>query len=129
MFISLDNGGTIDVRLVTEQGESTTNKSETESVMQYSRLETPSPSVSNESNDLTSSTSNKLLTFNKSKSISPANITTPPHDEHTYVCNKLLADEKDVLNNELAANIILHNSYEGYSLRRFFPDNPNLGKI
>ncbi|CAD6999812.1 transcription factor E2F2 [Ceratitis capitata] len=106
LYVSLDNGGKIDVRLVTQQGNCIAPKPETAPLI--SRLETPSPSSSNCSQ---ASTSNK---------------STLVTDEHTYFCNPELKKEQDEIENELAARIIFKNSLAQHSLRRFFPDDPNL---
>lgn len=107
LYISLDNGGKVDVRLVTQQGTCIAPKPETAPLV--SRLETPSPSSSNCSQ---TSASNK-----------PTLVT----DEHTYFCNPDHKKEQDELEKQLAARIIFKNSLTNHSLRRFFPDDPNLG--
>ncbi|XP_054745023.1 transcription factor E2F2 [Anastrepha obliqua] len=106
LYVSLDNGGKIDVRLVTQQGTCIAPKPETASLV--SRLETPSPSSSNCSQ---ASISNK------------ATLVT---EEHTYFCNPEHKKEQDELENQLAARVIFQNSLAKHSLRRFFPDDPNL---
>ncbi|XP_017464261.1 PREDICTED: transcription factor E2F2 isoform X1 [Rhagoletis zephyria] len=106
LYVSLDNGGKVDVRLVTQQGTCIAPKPETAPLV--SRLETPSPSSSNGSRT-SSSTKPTLVT-----------------DEHTYFCNPDQKKEQDELENQLAARIIFKNSLSKHSLRRFFPDDPNL---
>ena len=100
LYVSLDNGGKVDVRLVTQQGTCVAPKLETSPLI--TRLETPSPSSSNCSE---SSTSNK-----------PTLVT----NEHTYFCNPEHKKEQDELENQLAARIIFKNSLAQHSLRRFF---------
>uniref|UniRef100_A0A0A1XI50 Transcription factor E2F5 n=1 Tax=Zeugodacus cucurbitae TaxID=28588 RepID=A0A0A1XI50_ZEUCU len=107
LYVSLDNGGKVDVRLVTQQGTCIAPKLETAPLI--SRLETPSPSSSN-----------------CSESSSQSNKATLVTDEHTYFCNPEHKKEQDELENQLAARIIFKNSLAEHSLRRFFPDDPNL---
>ncbi|XP_061402565.1 transcription factor E2F2 [Musca vetustissima] len=115
LYISLDNGSTIDVRLVTNQGRCSTTKPETESARQYSRLETPSPTLSSSSS--TYSTTSGTLQQTSTK----ANLV---NEEHTYFCNPELKEEMEALENKLTARIVLQNCTAGHSLRRFFPDDP-----
>lgn len=119
LYISLDNGSTIDVRLVTDQGRCCTTKPETESARHYSRLETPSPTLSSSSTH--SMTSGGTLQQTTTK----ANLV---NDEHTYFCNPEMKEEMEALENKLTARIILQNCTAGHSLRRFFPDDPHMGK-
>lgn len=114
----MDNGSTIDVRLVTNQGRCSTTKPETESARQYSRLETPSPTLSSSS---TYSTTSGTLQQTSTK----ANLV---NEEHTYFCNPELKEEMEALENKLTARIVLQNCTAGHSLRRFFPDDPHMGK-
>ncbi|XP_058980741.1 transcription factor E2F2 isoform X3 [Musca domestica] len=116
LHISLDNGSTIDVRLVTNQGRCSTTKPETESARQYSRLETPSPTLSSSS---TYSTTSGTLQQTSTK----ANLV---NEEHTYFCNPELKEEMEALENQLTARIVLQNCTAGHSLRRFFPDDPHM---
>uniref|UniRef100_A0A1I8NJP5 Retrotransposon gag domain-containing protein n=1 Tax=Musca domestica TaxID=7370 RepID=A0A1I8NJP5_MUSDO len=116
LHISLDNGSTIDVRLVTNQGRCSTTKPETESARQYSRLETPSPTLSSSS---TYSTTSGTLQQTSTK----ANLV---NEEHTYFCNPELKEEMEALENKLTARIVLQNCTAGHSLRRFFPDDPHM---
>ncbi|XP_073826403.1 E2F transcription factor 2 [Musca autumnalis] len=116
LYISLDNGSTIDVRLVTNQGRCSTTKPETESAREYSRLETPSPTLSSSS---TYSTTSGTLQQTSTK----ANLVT---EEHTYFCNPELKEEMEALENKLTARIVLQNCTAGHSLRRFFPDDPHM---
>ncbi|XP_067624039.1 transcription factor E2F2 [Eurosta solidaginis] len=119
LFVSLDNGGKIDVRLVTRQGTCLATpkppKSTTTSTMSSipARIETPSPSSSNCSQVSTST----------NKATNLANLVT---DEHTYFCNPDHKKEQNELENQLAARIIFKNSLANHSKRRFYPDDPNL---
>ncbi|BFF94504.1 transcription factor E2F2 [Drosophila madeirensis] len=109
--VSLDNGSTIDIRLVTSQGKSTTNPNDADGFFDYRRLDTPSPSISSRSSE------------DGSGPTSTGNVIT---DEHTYSCNPDLKEEMKLLENELTAKIIFQNYMTGHSLRRFYPDDPNL---
>ncbi|XP_022224437.1 transcription factor E2F2 [Drosophila obscura] len=109
--VSLDNGSTIDIRLVTNQGKSTTNPNDADGFFDYRRLDTPSPSISSRSSE------------DGSGPTSTGNVIT---DEHTYSCNPDLKEEMKLLENELTAKIIFQNYMTGHSLRRFYPDDPNL---
>ncbi|XP_013099389.1 transcription factor E2F2 [Stomoxys calcitrans] len=116
LHISLDNGSTIDVRLVTNQGRCSTTQPETESARHFSRLETPSPTLSASS---THSNSSGTLQQTTTK----ANLVT---EEHTYFCNPELKEEMEAMKNKLTARVILQNCMAGHSLRRFFPDDPHM---
>ncbi|XP_030380635.1 transcription factor E2F2 [Scaptodrosophila lebanonensis] len=107
--VSLDNGSTIDIRLVTTQGKSLTTPSEARGMLDYRRMDTPSPSTSSQSSDTSPAGTGNVIT-----------------DEHTYSCNPELKDEMKALENELTAKIIFQNYLAGHSLRRFYPDDPNL---
>lgn len=120
MHISLDNGSTIDVRLVTDQGRSCITKPESESVRHCSRLETPSPTLSSSSSINSTAAAAGTLTQTTTK----ANLV---NDEHTYFCNPQLKEEMEALENKLTAQIILQKCTTGHSLRRFFPDDPHMG--
>ncbi|XP_017152999.2 transcription factor E2F2 [Drosophila miranda] len=109
--VSLDNGSTIDIRLVTNQGKSTTNPNDADGFFDYRRLDTPSPSTSSRSSE------------DGTGPTSTGNVIT---DEHTYSCNPDLKEEMKLLENELTAKIIFQNYMTGHSLRRFYPDDPNL---
>ncbi|KAH8350566.1 hypothetical protein KR067_008810 [Drosophila pandora] len=111
--VSLDNGSTIDVRLVTNQGKSTTNPHDAGGFFDYRRLDTPSPSTSSHSSD-------------DGHTSGPAGSGNVITDEHTYSCNPEMKDEMKLLENELTAKIIFQNYLSGHSLRRFYPDDPNL---
>ncbi|XP_037820715.1 transcription factor E2F2 [Lucilia sericata] len=116
LHISLDNGSTIDVRLVTDQGRCCTTKPESESIRHYSRLETPSPTLSSSS---THSNTTGTLTQTTTK----ANLV---NDEHTYFCNPEVKEEMEALENKLTARIVLQKCTAGHSLRRFYPDDPHM---
>jgi len=112
---SLDNGSTIDIRLVTNQGKGTTNPHDADGPFDERHLDmTPSPSSSPSHS---SDAGGVIGTGNVIK------------DEHTYSCNPELKDEMKTLENELTAKIIFQNYMAGHSLRRFYPDDPNLGKL
>ncbi|KAH8403351.1 hypothetical protein KR222_011096 [Zaprionus bogoriensis] len=110
--VSLDNGSTIDIRLVTNQGKGTANPNDADRCFDERHLDTsPSPSSSpTHSSDAGAGTG----TGNVIK------------DEHTYSCDPEMKDEMKALENELTAKIIFQNYMAGHSLRRFFPDDPNL---
>ncbi|XP_043063843.1 transcription factor E2F2 isoform X2 [Drosophila ficusphila] len=110
LAVSLDNGSTIDIRLVTNQGKSTTNPNDADGFFDYRRLDTPSPSTSSHSSEdgAAGGTGNVIA------------------DEHGYSCNPEMKDEMKLLENELTAKIIFQNYLSGHSLRRFYPDDPNL---
>ncbi|XP_037711756.1 transcription factor E2F2 [Drosophila subpulchrella] len=110
LAVSLDNGSTIDIRLVTNQGKSTTNPHDADGFFDYRRLDTPSPSTSSHSSE----DGNNLA--------GTGNVIT---DEHGYSCNPEMKDEMKILENELTAKIIFQNYLSGHSLRRFYPDDPN----
>lgn len=114
LSVSLDNGSTIDIRLVTNQGKSTASPHDADGFFDYRRLDTPSPSMSSRSSEDGKGTG------------ATGNVIT---DEHTYSCNPDLKDEMKLLENELTAKIIFQNYMTGHSLRRFYPDDPNLGKF
>ncbi|XP_034474650.1 transcription factor E2F2 [Drosophila innubila] len=109
---SLDNGSTIDIRLVTNQGKGTTNPHDADGPFDERHLDmTPSPPSSPSHS---SDAGGVIGTGNVIK------------DEHTYSCNPELKDEMKTLENELTAKIIFQNYMAGHSLRRFYPDDPNL---
>jgi len=110
--VSLDNGSAIDIRLVTNQGKSTTNPHDVDGFFDYHRLDTPSPSTSSHSSE------------DGNAPACAGNVIT---DEHGYSCNPGMKDEMKLLENELTAKIIFQNYLSGHSLRRFYPDDPNLG--
>jgi len=112
LAVSLDNGSTIDIRLVTNQGKSTTNPHDADGFFDYRRLDTPSPSTSSHSSE---------------DGNTPAGTGNVITDEHGYSCNPEMKDEMKILENELTAKIIFQNYLSGHSLRRFYPDDPNLG--
>ncbi|EDV54465.1 transcription factor E2F2 [Drosophila erecta] len=111
LAVSLDNGSTIDIRLVTNQGKSTTNPHDADGFFDYRRLDTPSPSTSSHSSE------------DGTVPACTGNVIT---DEHGYSCNPEMKDEMKLLENELTAKIIFQNYLSGHSLRRFYPDDPNL---
>lgn len=117
LHISLDNGSTIDVRLVTDQGRCCTTKPESESARHFSRLETPSPTLS-------SSSTHSIATGTLTQTTTKANLV---NDEHTYFCNPAIKEEMEALENKMTARIILQKCTAGLSLRRFFPDDPHMG--
>lgn len=104
--------------MVTDQGRCCTTKPESESVRHFSRLETPSPTLSSSS---THSNTAGTLTQTTTK----ANLV---NDEHTYFCNPAIKEEMETLENKMTARIILQKCTTGHSLRRFFPDDPHMGK-
>ncbi|KAH8390863.1 hypothetical protein KR215_001021 [Drosophila sulfurigaster] len=113
--VSLDNGSTIDIRLVTNQGKATANPQDADGPFDERHLDASSPSApsspSHSSDDagvVMGGTGNVIK------------------DEHTYSCNPELKDEMKALENELTAKIIFQNYMAGHSLRRFYPDDPNL---
>lgn len=111
--VSLDNGSTIDIRLVTNQGKGTANPNDADGLFDERHLDTtPSPSSS--------------PTHSSDAGIGTGNVIK---DEHTYSCNPEMKDEMKQLENELTAKIIFQNYLAGHSLRRFFPDDPTLGKL
>ncbi|KAH8249732.1 hypothetical protein KR032_011951 [Drosophila birchii] len=111
LCVSLDNGSTIDIRLVTNQGKSTASPHDADGFFDYRRLDTPSPSMSSRSSEDGKGTG------------TTGNVIT---DEHTYSCNPDLKDDMKLVDNELTAKIIFQNYMNGHSLRRFYPDDPNL---
>uniref|UniRef100_A0A1A9ZDD1 E2F/DP family winged-helix DNA-binding domain-containing protein n=1 Tax=Glossina pallidipes TaxID=7398 RepID=A0A1A9ZDD1_GLOPL len=113
LYISLDNGSTVDVRLVTDQGRCCTTLPETETARNYSRLETPSPTLS------TSSSTHSTALTTLQQTTTKANLV---NEEHTYFCNPEMKEEMEALENKLTARIVLQSSTVGHSLRRFFPD-------
>lgn len=117
MHISLDNGSIVDVRLVTNQGNCTT-KPESDVLTNFSRLETPSPTLSSSS----SSTATTTLQQNSSNRSNLVN------EEHMYFCRPEVKEQMEALENHLTAQIILQNSTTAHSLKRFFPDDPAMGK-
>ncbi|XP_030569014.1 transcription factor E2F2 [Drosophila novamexicana] len=107
--VSLDNGSTIDIRLVTNQGKGTTNPNDADGPFDDRYLDTPSPSSSpSHSSDAGAGTGNVIK------------------DEHTYSCNPELKEEMKALETELTAKVIFQNYMAGHSLRRFYPDDPHL---
>ncbi|KAH8269386.1 hypothetical protein KR018_011071 [Drosophila ironensis] len=116
LSVSLDNGSTIDIRLVTDQGKSTTRQHDNERFSGYRRVTTPSPSSSSRSSE----------DGNAPGGPESVNVVA---DEHTYSCNPEMKEEMKLLENELTAKIIFQNYQSGHSLRRFYPDDPNLGTI
>ncbi|EDW80262.1 uncharacterized protein Dwil_GK21054 [Drosophila willistoni] len=110
--VSLDNGSTIDIRLVTNQGKSTTNPHYPNEYFDYRCLDSPSPPPSSSSGS-----------SETGPAISTGNVIT---DEHTYSCNPDMKEEMKLRENELTAKIIFQNYLAGHSLRRFYPDDPNL---
>jgi len=112
---SLDNGSTIDIRLVTNQGKGTTNPNDADGPFDERHLDTtPSPP------------SSPSHSSDAGVVIGTGNVIT---DEHTYSCNPELKDEMKAIENELTAKIIFQNYMAGHSLRRFYPDDPNLGEL
>ncbi|XP_017132686.1 transcription factor E2F2 [Drosophila elegans] len=109
--VSLDNGSTIDICLVTNQGKSTTNPHDADGFFDYRRLDTPSPSTSSHSSE---------------DGNAPGGTGNVVTDEHGYSCNPDMKEEMKLLENELTAKIIFQNYLSGHSLRRFYPDDPNL---
>ncbi|XP_017860418.1 PREDICTED: transcription factor E2F2 [Drosophila arizonae] len=107
--VSLDNGSTIDIRLVTNQGKATTNPNDAHGPFddRYSDSPSPSSSPTHSSSKAGNGTGNVI------------------QDEHTYSCNSEHKEEK-ALENERTAKIIFQNYMAGHSLRRFYPDDPNL---
>ncbi|KAH8357312.1 hypothetical protein KR200_000228 [Drosophila serrata] len=114
LSVSLDNGSTIDIRLVTNQGKSIASPHDADGFFDYRRLDTPSPSMSSRSSEDGKGTG------------TTGNVIT---DEHTYSCNPDMKDDMKLLENELTAKIIFQNYMTGHSLRRFYPDDPNLGEF
>ncbi|XP_017844748.1 transcription factor E2F2 [Drosophila busckii] len=107
--VSLDNGSTIDIRLVTDQGTGITNPQDSDGPFDEQHCDTPTPNSSpSHSSDAGQGTGNVIK------------------DEHTYSCNPELKEENKTLENELTAKIIFQNYLSGHSLRRFYPDDPNL---
>ncbi|XP_068150879.1 transcription factor E2F2 isoform X2 [Drosophila tropicalis] len=107
--VSLDNGSTIDIRLVTNQGKSTTNPHYPNEYFDYRCLDSPSPPPSSSGSSETGPATGNVIT-----------------DEHTYSCNPDMKEEMKLRENELTAKIIFQNYLAGHSLRRFYPDDPNL---
>lgn len=108
----MDNGSTIDIRLVTNQGKGTTNPNDADGPFDDRYLDTPSPSSSpSHSSDAGAGTGNVIK------------------DEHTYSCNPELKEEMKALETELTAKVIFQNYMAGHSLRRFYPDDPHLGSL
>ncbi|KAH8271887.1 hypothetical protein KR044_008965, partial [Drosophila immigrans] len=117
--VSLDNGSTIDIRLVTNQGKATANPQDVDGPFDERHLDASSPTPSSPAPSQCSDDAGVVMggTGNVIK------------DEHTYSCNPELKEEMKALENELTAKIIFQNYLAGHSLRRFYPDDPNQGNI
>ncbi|XP_037961059.1 transcription factor E2F2 [Teleopsis dalmanni] len=103
LHVSLDNGNTIDVRLVTQQGTCTSKQN-------IAKLPNNTPKVSNPLRTTAKVDAKSHLVTN----------------EHTYFCNREMKEEMQEIDNQVTARILFRKCTTGHSLRRFFPDNPDL---
>lgn len=121
----MDNGTTVDVRLITEQGRCYTTKPELQCYKPLvSRIDTPSPTFSSSSSSSICNTTNgDLITLHQT-----SNAGTLVKKEHTYFCNLEMKEQMQDAENSLTARIILRSNKNKFSLRRFLNNDSEIGK-